>query len=111
MEKQAYCIKVSKAHETGISITYELHLVLDAEKLMLRVDTSVGAIRELRDELEARDVRLVMLRELVDEGALDARNRKRKDRLVLLWSVVDTTEGLLAGGDDSDLAEVLTTMT
>lgn len=35
--------------------TYQLHLMLDAEELMLRVDAGIGTVRKLSDELEARD--------------------------------------------------------
>lgn len=84
--------------------------MLDAEELMFRLQASIGAIRKLRDELVARDVGQVILRHLVDESTLDVRRRERKDALVLVGAVVDITEDLLAGGDDSGLADVVAVM-
>jgi hypothetical protein len=57
--------------------------MLDAEELVLRVNTGVGAIWELRDELKARDERLVILRQLIGEEALVVGGGERKAALVL----------------------------
>lgn len=67
--------------------------MLDAEELMLRVGASVGAIREARDELEAREVGLVILHELIDEGTLDVCSRQRENGLILLRSLVNVAMG------------------
>jgi hypothetical protein len=63
-------MRVSMSGVNREGATYQLHLMLDAEELMFGVDAGVGAIRELSDELEARDEGLVVLRDLVGEETL-----------------------------------------
>lgn len=86
--------------------TYELHLVLDTEQLMLGVHASTGAIGKLGDEVKTREVRLVVLGELVDKDTLDMWDRQGEDVVVLVRGVAD----LLARGDDSGLAEAAAVM-
>jgi hypothetical protein len=38
-----------------VRMTNQLHLMLNTEELMLGVNASIGAIRKLSNELEARD--------------------------------------------------------
>lgn len=84
-----------KTHETNG--TYELHLVLDTEHLMVLVLTGNGTIRKLSDLMEARDPGRSALRDLVGEGAMDVSRRSRKDaRLVK----VDANANVLARAND-----------
>ena len=64
-------------------MTYQLHLLLNAEELVLRVSARVGAIRQVGDELEARDERLVVLGELIGELAQVIRSREWKNAVGL----------------------------
>jgi hypothetical protein len=97
VEKQAYLKTVSKVKTHEASGTYELHLVLDTEHLMVLVLAGDGTIRKLSDLLEARDPGRSALRDLVGEGAVDVSRRSRKDaRLV----EVDADSDVLARAND-----------
>jgi hypothetical protein len=70
-------------HEKKADNAHQLHLVLDTEELMLRVEASIGAVRQLCHELVARDEGAVMLVQLIDEGALVVGGGKGEDASVL----------------------------
>jgi hypothetical protein len=97
VEKQAYLKTVSKVKPHEVSDTYELHLVLDTEHLMVLVLAGDGTIRKLNDLLEARDPRCITIMDLVGEGAMDVRRRGWKDaRLV----EVDADADIFTRADD-----------
>ena len=64
-------------------MTYQLHLLLNAEELVLRVGARVGAVWQVGDEVEARDERFVVLGELIGKLTLIVRSRDWEDALVL----------------------------
>jgi hypothetical protein len=83
--------------------TYQLHLVLDAEELKLRVGPSTDTIRQLGDELEARDEGNIILVQLVDEGTLEVGDRERKGTTPLGRQVAD----MVLGSKSSKLIDTL----
>lgn len=86
--------------------TYQLHLMLNTEQLMLRIRAGNGAIGQTSDELVARNIVNMVLGQLVGEGPLNIDSRDREDGLVLLRDdSAIAVSGL--GGDDSGLAVVL----
>lgn len=88
-------------------MTYQLHLVLDAEELVLGVDARNRAIWKLGDELKARDERLIVLRELVGKETLVVRRGEWKDALVLGRGSICVAQRRLLVISDGDLAEVV----
>lgn len=87
--------------------TCQLHLMLNAEELVLRIHTRIGAIWELGDELKARNERLIVLGELIGEESLIVRSRKRQRALVPgRGSVCLVLRGLTIAGD-RDLTDVV----
>lgn len=92
-----------------MSVTYQLHLMLNAEQLMLGVDAAVGAIRKLSHVLEARDEELIVLGHLIDKGTLVVGSREWKDALVLGRGSTRVKRGLAIVGD-GDLARVVATV-
>lgn len=64
-------------------MTYQLHLMLDAEELVLGIDAGIGAIWKLGDEQKARDERLVILRHLIGEETLIVGGGEGENALVL----------------------------
>jgi hypothetical protein len=88
---------VSRVKSMGREDTYELHLMLDTEHLMLLVMAGDGAIRKHRDLLEARDPGRITFRDLVGEGTVDIGSRCRKDVSLV---EVDADADVLAGADD-----------
>lgn len=95
---------MSEVRRGELRVIYQLHLMLDAEELMLRVDAGIGAIRELSDELEARDEGLVILGDLIGEEALVVRGREWEDTLVLGRGSTCVVNGALEVVGDGDLA-------
>lgn len=91
-------------------MTYQLHLMLDAEELMLRVDAGIGAIWELSNELEARDEGFLIIRDLVGEETLVVRGRERENALVLGRGSACVVKGCLAVVGDVDLARGVVAM-
>lgn len=85
-------------------MTYKLHLMLDGEQLVLRVGARNSTIWQTRDELVTRDKVHVVLGQLVGKGTLNIRSGDRQDG-------PSTVAARLLGGNDGDLAVVLTTMT
>jgi hypothetical protein len=59
--------------------TYELHLVLDTEELMVHVEPSVGAIGQLCHQLVAGHETGSVISQLVDESTLNIGSRLRED--------------------------------
>jgi hypothetical protein len=78
--------------------------VLHKKELMVKVDTSDGAVGELGDEHETRDeVAKVFVGELVEKGTRDMSRRLRKH--------LELLNVLLGGaGDDGDVADIVATM-
>jgi hypothetical protein len=67
--------------------TYQLHLVLDAEELKLRVGPSTDTIRQLGDELEARDEGNIILVQQVADMVLGSKSSKLIDTLNMVARV------------------------
>lgn len=86
--------------------SHKLHLVLDAEELMLRVKASIGTIRKLRDELVSRNVAVVVFGQLVCESSVVVDGGNRKNTLGVCGLVVGILDRLLAGSNGRDLATV-----
>jgi hypothetical protein len=81
--------------------------VLDTEKFVLRVKSSMSAIWKSGDELISGNVAVVIFRQLVCESALDRDGGKREDALGVCGLVARILDRQPAGGDGGDL----TTMT
>jgi hypothetical protein len=86
--------------------TYEFHLVLYTEELLLRIHAGVGTIRKLGDELVPGDEVQIFLGQLVCEGTLDVVVGKREVGLHegILVGDAGLLDDRLAGGDDSRLS-------
>jgi len=84
--------------------TCQLHLVLHLEQLMVWVDTGVGTVRQLSNELIARHEGRVFLRHLIDESTLDVGRGRRQDGGGGRGLILDSLDRTLAHGDSSHLA-------
>ena len=90
--------------------TYQLHLVLYLKQLMLWVNTGVGTVRQLSNELIARHEGRIFLQHLIDESTLDVGRGRREDVDGGRGLVFDSLNRTLAHGDSSHLATMSLTV-
>lgn len=94
---------------TGRRASHKLHLVLNAEKFVLRVESSMSTIRKPRDELVSGNISIVVFGQLVCEGTVSRDGGKREVSLYyggLVLGIFDRQFTSSNGGNLTTMAEV-----